>query len=154
MPDAKKNIKPLNLKKFLPYRLSTVTNKISYAFSKLYSDKFGLTVNEWRIVAVLGQFPGLSADAICKTIEMDKVTVSRSVTKLLNKKYIDRDFAEKDRRHSILKLSRTGCKVYARIVPIAREFEKQLVQTLSRSDLENLEALLDKLNHNIPHIKL
>ena len=34
----------LNLKEFLPYRLSIVTNRISASFARLYSDKFNLSI--------------------------------------------------------------------------------------------------------------
>ena len=48
----------LNLKEFLPYRLSIVTNRISASFARLYSEKFNLSIPEWRVMAVLGQQPG------------------------------------------------------------------------------------------------
>ena len=151
---SKNNLNLLNLEKFLPYRLSVVTNKISNALANLYSEKFDLTINEWRIMAVLGQYPCLSADEVCIKTEMDKVGVSRAVIKLLKKKYIKRKFFEKDRRRSILELSKSGYRVYDRIVPIAHEFERQLIQSLSRKDLKNLDTVLDHLNNSMPDHKL
>ena len=83
----------LNLKEFLPYRLSIVTNRISASFARLYSEKFNLSIPEWRVMAVLGQQPGLSADEVCSETEMDKVPVSRAVTKLLDKGLLNREFS-------------------------------------------------------------
>ena len=143
---SKRSTNSLNLDDFLPYRLSIVTNKVSSAFASLYSEKFDLRIPEWRIMAVLGQNPLISADEVCTKTEMDKVTVSRAVTRLLKKKYIKRNFAKEDRRRSMLELSKSGYGVYNNIVPLADSFEKKLVETLTVNEIKSLENLLDKLN--------
>ena len=136
----------LNLKEFLPYRLSIVTNRISASFARLYSEKFGLSIPEWRVMAVLGQQPGLSADDVCSETEMDKVPVSRAVTKLLNKGLLERDFSGQDRRRSILHLSEAGYGMYAQIVPLALSYEAELKTALTDEEQSQLEKLLDKLS--------
>jgi len=45
----------LELDRFLPYRLSVLSNRISQDIAALYGTRFGLTVTEWRILAVLGR---------------------------------------------------------------------------------------------------
>ena len=77
---------------------------------------------------------------------MDKVTVSRAVTKLLDKKHIVRKFSHQDRRRSMLRLSRSGYAVYTQIVPLAREYEERLLKGLSTREQKQLDQLLDKLN--------
>ena len=139
----------LNLKTFLPYQLSVVTNKISAALARLYSEKFDLSIPEWRVMAVLGQQPGLSADEVCGETEMEKVPVSRAVTKLLDKKLIKRDFSGQDRRRSILRLSGAGYSVYAQIVPLALSFEAGLKTVLTKEEQSQVETLLEKLNSHV-----
>ena len=51
----------LELERFLPYRLSVLTNIISSRIARTYSEQFGLTIPEWRVIAVLARYPGLSA---------------------------------------------------------------------------------------------
>ena len=136
----------LNLNEFLPYHLSIVTNKVSSSFAELYAEKFNLTIPEWRIMAVLGQHSDLSADFVANKTQMDKVRVSRAVTKLLNKNYIRRTFSAADRRRSILSLSRVGYGVYTQVIPLARQFESRLVENMSGNELKQLNTLLDKLN--------
>ena len=135
----------LNLKEFLPYRLSIVTNRISASFARLYSEKFNLSIPEWRVMAVLGQQPGLSADQVCSETEMDKVPVSRAVSKLLKKGLLKRDFSGDDRRRSILHLSEAGYGMYAQIVPLALSYEAELKTALTAVEQSQLEKLLDKL---------
>ena len=136
----------LDLKKFLPYQLSVVTNRISASFARLYSEKFNLSIPEWRVMAVLGQQPGLSADEVSSETEMDKVPVSRAVTKLLDKGLLNRDFSGLDRRRSILRLSEAGYAMYSQIVPLALSYEAELKAALAEQEQAQLEVLLKKLS--------
>ena len=136
----------LDLKKFLPYQLSVVTNRISASFARLYSEKFNLSIPEWRVMAVLGQQPGLSADEVSSETEMDKVPVSRAVTKLLDKGLLNRDFSGLDRRRSILRLSEAGYAMYSQIVPLALAYEAELKAALAEQEQVQLEVLLEKLS--------
>lgn len=137
---------PLKLQEFLPYRLSVLTNKVSRSFSVLYSRDFNLTIPEWRVMAVLGQEPDLSADQVCRRTEMDKVTVSRAVANLVKKGYLMRKRDEADRRRSILKLSKEGRKIYRRIIPIGRKLEARLVEVLNPEERRQLDDLLKRLD--------
>ena len=137
----------LNLRQFLPYQLSIVTNRISASFARLYSERFNLTIPEWRVMAVLGQQPGLSADEVCSETEMEKVPVSRAVSKLLDKRLLIRNFSGRDRRRSILCLSEAGYGMYAQIVPLALAYEAELKAVLTAEEQSQLERLLDKLRN-------
>jgi len=73
----------LELERFLPYRLSVLSNRVSQTIADAYVERFGLAVTEWRVIAVLGRFPGLSANGVAERTAMDKVAVSRAVARLL-----------------------------------------------------------------------
>ena len=73
----------LVLEDFLPYRLSILSNRVSRAIAARYAKAFDLTIPEWRIIAVLGRRPGLTAKEVAEATEMDKVAVSRAVAKLV-----------------------------------------------------------------------
>jgi DNA-binding MarR family transcriptional regulator len=75
--------KVLELERFLPYRLSVLSNRLSNAIARSYEQRFQLSVTEWRVIAVLGRFPGLSANEVAERTAMDKVAVSRAVARLL-----------------------------------------------------------------------
>jgi DNA-binding MarR family transcriptional regulator len=138
----------LILEDFLPYRLSITSHTVSTNIARVYEKRFGVSIPEWRVIAVLGRYPGLSAVEVAERTLMDKVAVSRAVTKLIKNGRIDRQFADADRRRSILNLSEEGQKVHNEIAPLALEFEQQLVQDISEQDYETfnstLEQLLDK----------
>ena len=62
-----------DLDAFLPYRLSVLSNRISQDIARLYADRFDLGITEWRVLAVLGRYPGLSASELADRTAMDKV---------------------------------------------------------------------------------
>jgi DNA-binding MarR family transcriptional regulator len=135
----------LVLEDFLPYRLSILSNRISRAIAARYADVFGLTIPEWRIIAVLGRRPGLTAKEIAEATEMDKVAVSRAVAKLVEARRVRADADRDDARRQLLNLTREGEAVHARIAPIALESEQKLLTALNTRERETLDALLDRL---------
>ena len=135
----------LILEEFLPYRLSVLSHTISTNIARVYEKRFGVSIPEWRVIAILGRFPGLSAVEVADRTLMDKVAVSRAVTKLIKNGRIDRQFADADRRRSILNLSEEGRKVHNEIAPLALQFERELLQDISEEDYETYNSILDRL---------
>ena len=86
MPTPKPHAE-LRLERFLPYRLSVLSNRVSQDIARLYSARFNLSITEWRVMAVLGHERGLSANTVAERTAMDKVAVSRAVSALMGKKF-------------------------------------------------------------------
>ena len=136
----------IKLADFLPYRLSVLSNRISRAIEVSYQDKFDLTMPEWRVMAIIADDGGLSAGEVATKAEMDKVAVSRAVSKLIDSGRVDRQFAEGDKRKSELFLSNDGRAVYEQIVPIAKSYEAEVLGQLSADDQVKLGQILRKLS--------
>ncbi len=137
---------PLALERFLPYRLSVVTNRISGALSRHYADRFGIGIPEWRVIAILGRYAGLSANQVAERSAMDKVTVSRAVAALEGKGLLERERDDGDKRKSRLTLSGKGQQVYAEIAPLALGFERDLLTALTAEEAVQLDRIIDRLN--------
>lgn len=137
--------KELILEEFLPYRLSILSHSVSNSIATIYDQRFGLTIPEWRVIVILGRFPGLSAVEVAERTLMDKVAVSRAVTKLLKNGRIEREFADADRRRSILNLSDKGKQVLDEIAPLALEMESTLLEGLSQEEVAVLDSIIDRL---------
>jgi len=135
----------LNLEDFLPYRLAVLSHTISTTIAKTYESKFGVSIPEWRVIAILGRFPGLSAVEVADRTMLDKVAVSRAVTKLIKGGRIDREFADADRRRSILNLSAAGQEVHDEIAPLAMAFETELLQGIGADDYDTFNVVLERL---------
>jgi DNA-binding MarR family transcriptional regulator len=148
MASAKRKTAPgefLVLEEFLPYRLSVLSNRISRAIARRYARAFDLSVPEWRVIAVLGRKPGLTAKEIAEATEMDKVAVSRAVGRLIAARRVAAKADASDARRQLLALTREGENVHARIAPIALASEEKLLASLAARERAQLDALIDRL---------
>ena len=136
---------PLHLDRFIPYRLSVLSNTVSMLIASAYEREFGLSIPQWRVMAVLARYPDLSAVEVAERTAMDKVAVSRAVQGLLDSKRVLRAYDKGDRRRSILRLSAAGQAVYQRVAPLALRYEQQLLSALSATDQRALDRLLTRL---------
>jgi DNA-binding MarR family transcriptional regulator len=135
----------IKLESFLPYRLSVLANVTSSAIAAAYEERFGLSIPEWRVIAVLMRHPGLSAREVAEKSRMDAVAVSRAVNRLLRAGRLRRAVASDDRRRSILEVSAAGAAVYRGVAPLALEFERALLETLTHAERAALDRLLGAL---------
>ena len=135
----------LILEDFLPYRLSILSHTVSTTIAQVYEKRFGLSIPEWRVIAILGRFPGLSAVEVAERTFLDKVAVSRAVSKLIKNGRIDRQFADADRRRSILNLSEDGRRVHDEIAPLALDFERELLAGLDDEERSTLDLTMKRL---------
>ncbi len=144
----------LTLERFLPYRLSILSNRISGIIAETYRDKFALSITEWRIMAVLGEYPGASADEVSAKIQIEKSIVSRALQKLLARHLVEREVDETDRRRQNLSLTKTGMEIYKQVVPVSYEYEEQLLECFSQKECETFDKLIDRLYQHAETIDL
>ena len=135
----------LDLEHFLPYRLSVLSNTVSSALAGAYARRFGLTIPQWRVIAVLARSPRLSAAGVAERTAMDKVAVSRAVAGLARSGRVRRRLAVSDRRRSVLTLTARGRAVYRQIVPLALAYERRLLSELSPAEQARFDRLLGRL---------
>ena len=136
---------PLTLEGFLPYRLSVLSNTISRSIAAMYEAEFGLSVWQWRVMAVLGEHSGLTARGVTARTAMDKVAVSRAVSALEQMGHLKRKNDVEDGRASRLHLTRSGKRTYDKIMPRAAAYEQDLLASLSARDQAALTRVLNAL---------
>ena len=144
--DSASPVESFELERFLPYRLSLLTNTVSQGIAARYRDEFGISVTEWRILAVLGRFPGLTASEVVARTAMDKVAIHRGVKALVARGLLERRTDEGDRRRQALHITHPkGQAVIADIIPRARQFERDLLNALTLEEATILQDILEKL---------
>ncbi|KAF1007968.1 MAG: hypothetical protein GAK28_01445 [Luteibacter sp.] len=136
---------PLELERFLPYRLSILSNTVSQAIAAEYQDKFDLSMTEWRVMTILARFPEVSAREVVDRSRMDKVAVSRAVARLVEAGRVDKGIHDDDKRRSVLKLSEAGWAIHDEVAPRARAHERALLAKLDDEETAWLGRILDKL---------
>lgn len=135
----------LILERFVPYRLSVLSNTVSRAIARIYAERFDLSIPEWRVMAQLGRHGRLTASEIVGLTAMDKVRVSRAVSRLTASGRIAADEDEADRRRQHLTLTAAGRRIYREIVPLALEQEEMLLAVLDARERQTLDRILAKL---------
>ena len=142
---SSKDADTLVLEAFLPYRLSVLSNLVSRTLAEDYGHRFGLNLMEWRVMAILGRFPDISAGEVASYGAMDKVAVSRAVRSLREAGRVTHRTHKGDRRRSVLRLSASGRRLYGQIGPLALRYERQLLTALDPSERARLDRLLERL---------
>jgi DNA-binding MarR family transcriptional regulator len=133
------------LEDFLPYRLSVAANRVSRLFARRYAESYGLSIPEWRVLAIVGRFETLSPSAVGEWSAMDKVKVSRAAASLVARGLLKQTQDPEDGRGRLLRLTRKGTTVYEGMVPLACQLEGHLAEGLSRAEWSALLKALDKL---------
>jgi len=147
MPEL--NGQAFKLEDFLPYRLSVAANRVSRLFARRYSQAYGLSIPEWRVLAMVGRFGTLSPSAVGEWTAMDKVKVSRAAASLVTRGMLRQTQDPLDGRGRLLRLTRKGTAVHQGVVPMACELEEQLAGGMSRTEWSGLLRALDKLSTHV-----
>src|SRR3546814_16700930 len=92
----------LFLDHFLPYRMSFTSNLVIDLIARTYGALCGLTIPEWRLVAVIAETGGITQGEIGQRTRMDKVTVSRAAIALVGRGLLERLAHPEERRSNHL----------------------------------------------------
>lgn len=136
----------LELAAFLPYRLVSLSQRISHALSAIYREEFDVSVPEWRILANLAEKGELNPSEIALQTSMDRARVTRAIKDLSRKRCVLKRRDARDGRAYRLRLSPQGLALYRQIVPLALAWEARLLAALEPREYRELLRLLDRLS--------
>jgi DNA-binding MarR family transcriptional regulator len=125
----------LELAAFVPYRLNRLAVGVSNHLSDIYRERFGLDIPEWRVMATVGSQHGCTAQHIAESTRMHKTRVSRAIAHLESRDLIERASSAADRREREVRLTKAGRRMYAELVPLVLERERQLLACLTKEQL-------------------
>jgi DNA-binding MarR family transcriptional regulator len=135
----------LVLDDFIPYRLSVTSNLVSDSIARAYESLFGLTIAEWRLVAVIAETGGITQQAIGAKTLMDKVTVSRAAIALVGRGLLARRDNPEDRRSHLLELTDAGRDLYAVVAPKALDLESRIFAAFDPQEVAQFVAMLRRI---------
>lgn len=135
----------MKLEQFLPYRLAVVAEAVSRSLAAVYAERFDLTRDEWRVLAQLAEVEQIKTTQLAARTTLDKMQVSRAVTRLERDGLIERRTDETDRRNLVLRILPAGRALHRKIVPMAQARERFLLEALSADEQAALDRALDKL---------
>ncbi len=141
-----------NLHDFLPYKLSILSQTVSQLIAQEYENRYNLTMHQWRCLVIINSHENVTAKDICGHTLLDKMTVSRAVRSLANRKLITLVPSKDDARKQMISLSAIGLRIYDEVIPIAQKYESTILSTLTIDEKEGLDSTIKKLifaSHNL-----
>jgi DNA-binding MarR family transcriptional regulator len=131
------------LETFLAYRLDRIAEAVSRHFQPVYRDQHSMTRPEWKVLAHLGEAETLTAREIVRRTGLHKTKVSRAVSALETRRWLERTRDEADRRIEHLALTPKGRKSYAALTGLLKAREDELMQKL---DADEMRTITDALS--------
>jgi DNA-binding MarR family transcriptional regulator len=134
------------IRELLSYRLHRVANLLSRGAELRYRREFGVSLWEWRTIALLGAAKGSqSLGSLAQAAGIHKSQMSRVVSGLANRKLVARSSNVDDGRNVQLALSKSGRKVYEGLIDAAAERDRAFRSCLSSKEKVVFEEVLSKL---------
>ena len=134
------------IRELLSYRLHQVANLLSRGAEMRYRREFGVSLWEWRTVALLGGAgEPQSLNDLARAAGVDKAQMSRVVSGLCARKLVSRAADANDGRGIRLSLTRSGARLYQALIAAAAERNSAFLGCLSARERSALEKIMTKL---------
>jgi DNA-binding MarR family transcriptional regulator len=124
----------LKLEDFLPHKLNVLSSLVSQALTRVYGQRYGIGIPEWRVLVTLGEYGVMTGKSIGAHTHMHKTKVSRAVAQLEQRKFVSRRANRADLREAFLTLTPMGRAIYEEAAPIAVDFTNRLSEVVEPSD--------------------
>jgi DNA-binding MarR family transcriptional regulator len=134
------------IRELLSYRLHRVANLLSRGAELRYRREFGVSLWEWRTLALLGAADApLSLSHLAQAAGIHKSQMSRVVSGLARRRLVLREADPGDARGLRLALSKAGRRLYAGLIRAASERDAAFNGCLSATERQILDRALAKL---------
>ena len=138
----------LDLETFVPYRISILATLIRHALGEIYRDDPGLTEPEWRVFTTLAHMGPLPSGDIGLHMTLDRMAISRALSRLIELKLAARAPLERDARMSEVNLTPHGSKVFDGLARQAVAIEQIILAPLDQTQVATFLDLIDKIEKN------
>lgn len=143
----------LNVEDFLTFRLTRLSNSLRTNLTKPYLESFGLSLPEWRLLALVARFAPMRFSEVTARSGMDKGQVSRTL-RVMASRGLTKTRAIKDRGSRstealaapvMVSITAKGANLYKAVLPVARKRQADMLLALSRPERVALYSIIDKL---------
>ncbi len=139
---------PQNADLFQVGRVISVLYRAGQSFYASKSGNFDIGGSHMGLIFHLYKHNGASQDDLSKALEVDKATITRSVSKLEENGLVERQRDTTDQRINRIVLTDSGHAMQNDLKNIALEWQSTLLEGFSGEERKNLENLLEKLMIN------
>jgi DNA-binding MarR family transcriptional regulator len=129
---------------YLPALLAQASQLISTEFHAIVQAN-GLSVLEWRVLATLADSPPITIGQLAQQSVTKQPTVTRLLDRMEQQGYVERLSAAKDRRLTLVRMTRAGDKMIAGLIHKAHAHEASVLEPFGPKRSKELKKVLQEL---------
>jgi DNA-binding MarR family transcriptional regulator len=134
-----------DLTRALSYRVAVLSRHLAREAGRLYLDRIGLTLPQWRVLSTLGLFGESGVSQIADHCAMDRGQTSRTIDTLMQAGLVHLRPDARDGRVTWCSLSPEGERRYEAGLPIAFQRQERLLQDFTPQERELFSRMLDRM---------
>lgn len=134
-----------DLTKNLTYQVLLLANSLSRSAARQVPAETGMSVPEWRVIAVIASRGEISFNALAETLDIDKGWVSRTLAQLEASGHVVRSPDPQDGRQLRVSLTKAGRALHTKGARVSRARQRHLASHFSEAELDSLYHLLGRL---------
>ena len=115
--------------------------------------EIGLTRAQWRVLAQLRRREGINQTALAEIMEIEPISLSRHIDRLVDKAFVERRADPKDRRAWLLYLKPEVQPVLDRLRAVSTENRKEVLKGIPETESEALIDTLLKIKSNLVELE-
>lgn len=131
---------------FLTFRLARVQAKLNAQSSRILKDHAGITLTQWRLLALIGNAGRTTAAVLSREVAMDKGLISRNIKTLVNDGLVQISIDPDDNRAQHLELTEAGTRMFRETLPRMRSRQDALRALLDLEEEAVFNRVLAKLD--------
>lgn len=143
--DSRSNV-PVRYGFYIERTMKKIKQKLQRKFNSIDA---GITVDQWVVLNVLKDEPGLSQYEIADKTYKDAPTVTRIIDLLAKKELLERVMDESDRRRFNVFLTESGNQKVEDLLPVVLSMQRRGWGELQDEDYEDLMRILDVIFKNL-----
>jgi len=129
---------------YLPALLAQASRLISGEFHLVVTAQ-GFTVSEWRVLASLAGSEPVNIGQLAEITTMKQPTVTRVLDRMQARGLIERLPNDADRRVTLVRITAAGTRLVSKLIPLALQHERRVLEPFGQQRAEDLKATLRKL---------
>ena len=109
----------------------------------------GITALQWRLISYLKRHEGIRQGPLAELIEVEPITLSRMVDRLVEAELVERRADPADRRAWQLYLTPRAIDLLNGMHPIAEALTAEAIEGLSAAEIDQLTNLVERIRANL-----
>lgn len=141
-----------NVNRYIAAYIMGVANRLANGASNYYRTHFQLGMSEWRTVMAIGTSDHRIVREVAEKADIDYAAASKSLRVLEERGLVEIAQTNRRGRAAIAKLTPEGLQVYRQLLEASRRRQKRLLSGFTPQEVEQLWALLRRVEAQIPHM--